>query len=865
MSRYLLFLAAKIALGKNGKEFAKQYHGVSAGINATHCVCQYKVCRVRDRKLTATAIVTRNSLSYIETVFALNEARQPLINVSDESFAQSLTGIDVDRCVVPEDGSGWFTEHHPLIRDDQPAQISFTSGTEGKPKGIVLTYANLADAADRIIDQMGLTSDVREYVGVPVTYSFGIGRIRAISAVGGHSYLPQRGFNPLELSRMLKSGEVNALSAVPTLLRILLNAPAVIGDAGKQLRWLEIGSQYMTGAEKRAVRELFPNARIVQHYGLTEASRSTFLRISEVPDDLLESVGKAVGATEVDISAAGRIRIRGPHVARWRLDDDRLVELSGPDGWLETNDLGHIDDGNLYYDGRADDLINTGGVKINPDLLEARIGQLLELGGKVVVAKVPDTLRGEGILVSAEAADLAPDRLQAASDEALKELGVDVGAALHVRVMPALPRTATGKPLRRRLTEDFVKARDAAAVAPALDHEILSDADDVEAFFRQFFQGRNIGPADSFETMGGDSLSYIQFSLGFEDRFGPLPGGWESLTVAQLEKHRASGTGKANGWRRLEAATFTRAFFMVCIVALHLDTFVYSSNWGAAYFLFMLCGYSVMRFQFPEISRTGNVGTIFGTIVRMAIPTFIAVMTMQIWARTFELKPPLMISNWFDPKDYHIAYYYFAEIYIQLLLVLAALMAIPKTREWFRKYPLTSSTTLIVVATVVSWQVEKVWDTNYLYHRTPIWYLWTVGSGMLIASARNLQGRVLAMVVVTVAVLLHHGFTSASAYITGGVALLLFWPEISVPSRVKTIVSEIAASSMFMYLSHYQVKSVVIKLFHQPMPWLSLFVAIGFGIVSARIYTWAENRVRAFVGAHRGNGIGDILPQRTLQ
>ena len=134
-------------------------------------------------------------------------------------------------------------------------------------------------------------------------------------------------------------------------------------------------------------------------------------------------------------------------------------------------------------------------------------------------------------------------------------------------------------------------------------------------------------------------------------------------------------------------------------------------------------------------------------------------------------------------------------------------------------------------------QVEKVWDTNYLYHRTPIWYLWTVGSGMLIASARNLQGRVLAMVVVTVAVLLHHGFTSASAYITGGVALLLFWPEISVPSRVKTIVSEIAASSMFMYLSHYQVKSVVIKLFHQPMPWLSLFVAIGFGIVSARIYT----------------------------
>ena len=806
---------------------------------------------MRDRTLTATAIVARNSLSFIENLFALNEARQPLVNVSDEAFARTLTGIDIDRCIVPDDGSGWFTGHHPLIHDDRPAQITFTSGTEGKPKGIILSYSNLADAAERIIDQMDLTSEVREYVGVPVTYSFGMGRIRAISAVGGHAYLPPRGFDPLELSRMLQSGEVNSLSAVPTLLRILLNAPAVIGDAGKKLRWMEIGSQYMSGAEKRAVRELFPNARIVQHYGLTEASRSTFLRISEVPDELLESVGKAVGATEVGISAAGRIRIRGPHVARWRLDAGELVDLCGPDGWLETNDLGHVRDGHLYYDGRADDLINVGGVKINPDRLELRIAARLGLGGKVVVAKVPDALRGEGVLVAAEAMELAVDRLHSVSTEALKELGVSAGDALHVRVMPALPRTATGKPLRRRLTEEFVamaETNDAAAGDAVVDHAAASMPGDVLAFFRQFFPGRDIGPDDSFETMGGDSLSYIQFSLGFEDRFGPLPGGWEALTVAQLEKCR--NPARATGWRQLESATLTRAFFMICIVALHLDTFVYSENWGAAYFLFMLCGYSVMRFQWPEISRTGNVGTIFGTIVRVAIPTFLVVVAMQLWARTFEPKPPLLISNWFDPEQYHVAYYYFAEIYMQLLLVVAGLLAIPKVREAFRNRPMTSSIALMAFAIVLSWQVEKVWDTNYLYHRTPIWYLWTVGAGMLIASVRDLRGRILAMAVVTAAVVQHHGLTSASAYISGGVAFLLFLPEISVPSFVKIIIAEIAASSMFMYLSHYQVKSLVIRLFHGPMPWLSLFAAIGFGIVFARAYNWADQKVRVFARAH---------------
>lgn len=816
---------------------------------------------MRHRKLTATALVTRNSLSYIENVFALNEARQPLVNVPDESFANALTGIDIERCIVPDEGTGWFTETHPLIRDDRPAQVTYTSGTEGKPKGIVLTYSNLADAAERIIDEMGLTSDIREYVGVPVTYSFGIGRIRSVSAAGGRSYLPPRGFDPLELARMLKSGQVNALSAVPTLLRIVLQTPGVIGDAGKNLRWMEIGSQYMTGSEKRAIRELFPNARIIQHYGLTEASRSTFLQISEVPDELLESVGRAVGKTEVGISAEGRIQIRGPHVARSRVDTDQLLDLCDADGWLQTSDLGHMKDGYLYYDGRADDLINSGGIKINPDMLEARIGKLLGQGGKIVVAKVPDALRGEGVLVAAESTDLAVDRLRSASADALKELGLYAGDALHVRVMSAIPRTATGKPLRRLLTEEFVQQNKAAAIDPVVD-QATDRAEDVHVFFRKFFAGRRISPEDSFETMGGDSLSYIQFSLGFEERFGPLPSGWESLSVAHLEKIAAkhdTTTGGRWSWRTLEAATLTRAFFMICIVALHLETFSYSNNWGAAYFLFMLCGYSVMRFQWPEISRTGKVGTLFNTVLRVAIPTILVTIAMQLWARTLEIKPLLLISNWFDAREYHVAYYYFAEIYMQLLLVIAALLSIPAVREQLRKRPMISSAALIVLAMAVSWLVEQVWDTNYLYHRTPIWYLWTVGAGMLMASARDLQSRVAAMAIVTVAVVLHHGFTSASDYIVGASALLLFWPEIVVPSTVKTIVAEIAGSSMFMYLSHFQVRSLVIRLFHGPMPWLALFLAIGFGIVFSRAYNLIEGKVRAFArtraSAHSEAGI----------
>lgn len=785
-------------------------------------------------------------MSFVKRLFALNEERRLLVSLSDEDAAREHDGITIEQCIVPEEGGGWFSERHALIHDDLPAQITYTSGTEGKPKGIVLSYANLADAAERIISQMNLTSDVREYVGVPVTHSFGMARMRVVSAVGGCAYLPSRGFDPLELSRMLEAGEVNSLSAVPTLLRILLQRPEVIARAGKKLRWMEIGSQYMTAAEKRSIRELFPNALIVQHYGLTEASRSTFLKISDAPEQLLESVGCAVGNTEVSISPSGCVQVRGPHVAKWRLEGDHLEALAGPDGWLQTSDMGHINDGYLFFDGRADDQINCGGVKINPDRLEAQISRLLQRGERVVVTKSPDKLRGEGVLVVAESTDLDVAELRRASAKALETLGLEVGDALHARVVPSIPQTATGKPLRRVLTEQFVVESALANKALEAVHSVDPRAGDVLEFFQGFFPGQDVDSNASFEALGGDSLGYIQFSMAFEQRFGPLPSRWESLTVEQLQSSILPASKKS--YPRLEAATLTRAFFMICIVALHLDTFVYSNNWGAAYFLFMLAGYSLMRFQWPEISRTGKVTTILGTVARIAIPTVLVISVIQLWAHEVEVKPLLLISNLFDPSEYHVAYFYFAEMYIQLLLLIAALLSFATVRASFQKRPLASATVLIVFAVTLSYVAELIWDTNYLYHRTPIWYLWTVACGMLIASAsmRPLATRLMVMVIVTVAVQMHHGFTSATYYICGGCALLLFWPEISVPAPVKRFVGEIAGASMFIYLSHYQAQSIVSRLFHGPKPWIALITALVVGIIFARSYNFAEGQVLTF-------------------
>lgn len=789
------------------------------------------------RQLEATAVIRRNSIDFIETVFSLNAALRPLVMVADEAEAADLPGITIDRCILPAESAGWFRASHSLIHDDLPAQVSYTSGTEGKPKGILLTYANLADAAQRIIEEMQMTAEIREYVGVPATYSFGMGRYRAISAVGGQAYLPPRGFDPLELARMLAAGEVNALSAVPTLLRILLDTPEVIGAAGKNLRWMEIGSQHMTAEEKRGIRLMFPNALIVQHYGLTEASRSTFLRVSDTTDDMMPSVGRPVGQTEIVLGTDNRIRIRGPHVARSRIDAQGLHDLQDADGWLQTNDLGHMQDGYLFFDGRADDLINCGGVKVSPDQLEARIRQALGRDVPIAVTKVPDAQRGDGILIAVQGEKAASAQVRDVASAALKDMGVTAGSALHIMAVDALPVTATGKVQRGALARQF---QSDLTTSPDHGKNPPDEINGVLDLFRHEFPGQVVRPEDSFESLGGDSLRYIQFSLSFEQRFGQLPDNWSTLSAAELQNSLA--TTRKSSWRRLESTTLTRTFFMTCIVALHTNAFVYSPNWGAAYFLILLAGYSVARFQLPEIIRTGSVRTLWGTIKHVAIPTVLAVALLQIATQRFEIMPLLLISNYLDPREMKGFLLYFVEFYVQLLALAAVLFSVPKVRDAFKTQPMTSALVLLMAAAALNQTIDFFWDTTYNFHRTPWNYAWAFALGVVLASATDLRSRLLALVAVIVAVLCKWGVTSAAFYVAGGSVLVLFVRAFIVPAPIKVLVAEIAAASLFIYINHYVMISVVRKVYGFERPWIALIVSIVAGVVMAHLYAWASRK-----------------------
>src|SRR5690606_24165748 len=203
-----------------------------------------------------------------------------------------------------------------------------------------------------------------------------------------------------EVADMLRRGEINAISAVPSLWRTVLEAEEAFVGLGAEVRWIEIGSQYMSRAEKEGLRRLFPNAKIVQHYGLTEASRSTLLLIHHAQGDELESVGRALGEVEVSLTSDRRIRIRGPHVTCAVLSDGVWQDPRDTEGWLTTSDLGREEKVVLYFEGRADVVINCAGIKLAPERLEEGGRRRTGISEGVAVGRVPDRIRGDGILLA---------------------------------------------------------------------------------------------------------------------------------------------------------------------------------------------------------------------------------------------------------------------------------------------------------------------------------------------------------------------------------------------------------------------------------------------------------------------------------
>jgi acyl-CoA synthetase (AMP-forming)/AMP-acid ligase II/thioesterase domain-containing protein/acyl carrier protein len=521
-------------------------------------------------------VVSKNSIDYVEKIFDSYNKNQTVVLLR-ELNDKRLSMFDVEEAIEPDERTGWFKKVYNFRNDKNIAQISFTSGTEGEPKGVLLSHEALDDVTQRLNKFMDVDDSIREYVGVPANFSFGLGRFRAVSAAGGFAFLPQNGFDPIEIQKMLKNGEINAVSAVPSLWRILLKNKTIFKDERLKLKWIEIGSQYMSRAEKEELRSLFQNAKIVQHYGLTEASRTSFLRIDETASEYLESVGQAYGQTELKISDSGRICIKGPHVSSMLYKEGVFVSNTDDQGWFHTSDLGRIDNDYLYYLGRADDQINCNGIKLNPDTIERELRELLAIKDGVAVGAIQHDLYGQAILIAIKQ-EVKIDNVFFAKTafSILADKGINSAGAIKFIKVADFPLTSTNK-VKRKLLADLV---DEDSLFEVSTSEYAAPRNDLEvslcSIWSRMLNKTEVGIEDNFFHLGGDSLTAVKaihemtLATGLDMELGDL---FSFPTIMSLSEFlQSQNKDKAlSSVVTLKEGNDENAFFCVCGLNLYQD------------------------------------------------------------------------------------------------------------------------------------------------------------------------------------------------------------------------------------------------------------------------------------------------------
>ena len=341
---------------------------------------------------------------------------------------------------------------HPgeLRRDDREhALMLYTSGTTGRPKGVPRSHhADRAGGWSQAL-QHGYGWCDRTLGVMPLYHTMGIHSLLAMHLVGG-CYVPQARWSPEEALELIERERITSLYLAPTLFHDLVHHPDLAERDLSSVRALGYAGAAMTSSLVRRCLEVFEPEVFVNHYGSTEVYTFSIGRDQVGKPGC---AGRAAVNTRLRLSGEGEVCV---HLSSdeafsryWNRPDADAKAIR--DGWYHTGDTGHLDaDGDLWLDGRLDDMVITGGENVHPleveDVLAAHAAV-----DEVAVVGAPDDRLGQRVVAvvvgRATAAEL--DAYCLASPLARFK------RPREYRFVRELPKSASGKILRRVLRDEL--------------------------------------------------------------------------------------------------------------------------------------------------------------------------------------------------------------------------------------------------------------------------------------------------------------------------------------------------------------------------------------------------------------------------
>jgi long-chain acyl-CoA synthetase len=362
-----------------------------------------------------------------------------------------------------------------VLAPDDIATIFYTSGTTGRPKGVVGTHRNIctnlvnlmyvgARAAMRAPSPSGTRAPPQPSVvllPVPLFHATGCHSVLVVQLYFGGTVVLMRRWDPAVAVELIERERVTSLTGVPAMSWELLGVPDLESHDLSSLRSLGGGGAAAPPEIVRRVERLLPGRGVSIGYGLTETSSLVASNSGRDYAERPDSVGVPVPVCEVRIvdpsgrdlptGAAGEVWIRGPNVVPgyWQRPDETAATIGN--GWCHTGDIGRVDDeGFLFIVDRAKDIVIRGGENISSAEVEAALFEHPAVADVAVVG-VPHDVLGEEV---AAVVQLRPGHTASAD-----ELRAHVAERLAAFKVPAvivfrdepLPRNPAGKVLKREL------------------------------------------------------------------------------------------------------------------------------------------------------------------------------------------------------------------------------------------------------------------------------------------------------------------------------------------------------------------------------------------------------------------------------
>ena len=315
----------------------------------------------------------------------------PEIILSSNNFKHKLNRIElIKEIFFIDNNSKFFKSNNDFYGNqfNETSSIIFTSGTTSKPKGVKLSHKNVLTATNNIAKMIGLQSEDIEINSLSLSHSFGLGCLHAIFLQGATSIIFKNTINLKEILKKGLSENATGFVGVPTTFYKILDSFDELFSSIFSIRYLLTNTAPMKKESILEIMRLFPKANFYTYYGLTEASRSTFLLFNKNKNKI-NSVGKPAPGIEIKIldengknlstNQIGEITIKGDNVITNYWNNSK-ADNSINYGWLKTGDVGYLDsDGFLYLKSRKDDMLNVGGEKFTPEEVELVIKEIPEI------------------------------------------------------------------------------------------------------------------------------------------------------------------------------------------------------------------------------------------------------------------------------------------------------------------------------------------------------------------------------------------------------------------------------------------------------------------------------------------------------